>query len=533
MLACRRVVCCLGVLVLILHSAGVQAADWPQWGKCGNRNGISDEKDLPDSFVPGKKKPSGGGIDLETTENVKWAVQLGTFAYGNPTVAGGRLFVGTDDITLSDDPRMNRTKGGLIKCLDQSSGELIWQLATPKREKLPAETHFSHQFLGICSSPTVDGNRLYVVTSADELICLDVEGMANGNDGPFQDEAQYMVGPGKPPIELNAADGDVIWRFDIIDDAGVVPHDAASCSALVHGDLVYVGTSLGVDQPHTSMLTPDAPALIVLDKHTGRLVATDNEKIGHRMYHAQWAPPSLGKVGDKTLIFFGGGDGICYAFEALSEIPQEPVHLKKVWSYDCNPREYKYRDGKPIPYYDGDKRKRRGNNDDGTYVGPSQIIATPVFHNNRIYVPIGQDPAHGRGRGMMHCIDATKTGDVTQTGKIWTFDQVERSLSTVSIADGLVYLPDVSGKLHCLDADTGHRYWVHDGDAETWGTVLVADGKLYFGTKKGFYVFAAGKELKPLSETPLGSSVFTMPIAVNGTIYVTSQRYLWAVSKKP
>ena len=100
---------------------------------------------------------------------------------------------------------------------------------------------------------------------------------------------------------------------------------------------------------------------------------------------------------------------------------------------------------------------------------------------------IGQDPSHGRGHGMLSCIDATKTGDVTKTGKLWTFDQIDRSLSTVAIADGLLYVGDISGKLHCLDPETGKTYWVYDTQSEIWGSTLVADGKVYLGTKKGLW----------------------------------------------
>ena len=45
---------------------------------------------------------------------------------------------------------------------------------------------------------------------------------------------------------------------------------------LIHGELLYLSTSNGVDEPHTSVLAPQAPSLIGLDKHTGRLVATDD-----------------------------------------------------------------------------------------------------------------------------------------------------------------------------------------------------------------------------------------------------------------
>jgi outer membrane protein assembly factor BamB len=380
----------------------------------------------------------------------------------------------------------------------------------------------------------VEDDRVYVVTSAGDAICLDANGQGDGNDGPFEDEGRYMVGPDKPPVELTPGDGDILWQYDMITEIGVCPHDAASCSILVHGDMLYMSTSNGVGGPHEKCVCPEAPSFVVLDKRTGRLVAVDDEGIGARMYHAQWSSPSLGKVGEKTLVFFGGGDGVCYAFEAISEARTEPIHLHKVWWYDANPPHYRYRDGKPIPYYAGDKRKKNSpNKNDGRYVGPSQIIATPVFHQGRIYVPIGQDPAHGRGKGMLHCIDATQTGDITQTGRIWSYDALDRSISTVAVAGGLVYAADIAGRIHCLDADTGECCWVHDAGAETWGGPLVADGKLYFGTKRHFFVMTEGRGARVLSKTYLGSPVYSTPIAANGVVYVASQRYLWAVCRTP
>lgn len=514
----------------------ISAADWPQWGRTLSRNGDCMDTGLPASFEPGRKKP-GGGIKMETARNVKWAARLGSAAYGNPTVAAGRVFVGTDDVTLAADRRFKRTRGGLVKCLSEATGELLWQLVVPVREKgLPDDAHFGHQHLGICSSAAVDGERAYVLTSAGDFVCLDVDGQADGNDGPFRDESRYMAGADNPPVELKATDADIVWRYDPIDELGVCPHDAVASSALVHGDLIYVGTSNGLGGKrggHNFPVSPLAPSLIVLDKKNGRLVAVDDAKMGKRMYHGLWSSPSLGRVGGRTLIFYGGGDGVCYAFEAIEKSADKPQRLRTVWTYDCNPREYKLRDGKPVAYYAGDKRKRNSpNKNDGSYVGPSQIIATPVFHKGRVYVAIGQDPAHGRGSGMLHCIDASQTGDITETGKVWSYDGIERSISTVAVDDKVLYVPDVSGKLHCLDADTGECHWVYDTGAETWGGVLVGDGKLYLGNKRHFCVFSAGKEQpKVLSKVRLGSPAYSTPIAANGVVYVTSQRYLWAVAR--
>ena len=72
---------------------------------------ISGEKGLPASFLPGKKSPQGTGIDIRTTQNVKWVARLGTQTYGNPTIANGRVYVGTNDEALQD-PRVRRRAAG-------------------------------------------------------------------------------------------------------------------------------------------------------------------------------------------------------------------------------------------------------------------------------------------------------------------------------------------------------------------------------------------------------------------------------------
>jgi len=189
-----------------------------------------------------------------------------------------------------------------------------------------------------------------------------------------------------------------------------------------------------------------------------------------------------------------------------------------VWKFDCNPPDHKVdKDGKPIKYPVAE--------------GPSEINATPVFYKNRVYVAVGQDPEHGEGVGILNCIDATQTGDITHTGKIWEYRGIHRSISTVSIdpESGLLFVGDFSGFVHCLDADTGKLYWTHDMKAHMWGSTLVADGKVYAGDEDGdFVVLAAAREKKILSETNLGGAVYGTPVVANGTLYIQSNTHLFA-----
>ena len=527
------------LLCMVLWASGAHAADWPRWGGRDDCNMISAEKGLPESFVPGKKSPQGTGIDMRTTQNVKWVARLGTQTYGNPTIANGRVYLGTNDEDLQD-PRVRSTRGGLVMCLDEATGKLLWQLIVPKFQTNLSNFNFDDMGLGVCSSPTVDGDRVYLVTNRCEVVCLDVHGLADGGHhvGYHVPMVVVVAGAGRPPVPLQPTDADIVWKLDIIHDLDVWCQDAANCSILVHGDFLYVCTSNGVDRPHLRAPRPLAPSLIVLDKRTGRLVASDDERIGTRLFHGQWSSPSLGVVNGKRQVFFGGGDGVLYAFEPLTERPRSPgtgsgtmypgSWLEKLWSFDCNPPEYKVINGRKVIYFDGDIRKHRKNNNDGTFVGFSEIIGTPVFYKNRVYVTIGQDPSHGRGVGMLTCIDATKSGDATSTAKIWSYP-IGRSLSSPSIVDGLLYIADTFEGLYCFDAETGKKYWFYPTGSEVWGSTMVADGKVYLGTKKGLLVLAAGKEKKLLASIHLGMPSYCTPVVANGVLYVASQHYLWAV----
>src|SRR5512133_771707 len=228
---------------------------------------------------------------------------------------------------------------------------------------------------------------------------------------------------------------------------GAFPCDAANGSPLIDGDLLYVQTSNGVDRNSFSdpqkekrrkFPAPDAPNVIVLDKRTGRLVATDGLRLADTLLHGQWSALSMGKVAGRNLLFFGAGDGSCYAFEALARLPNEPTMLKTVWTYDCIPPEYRAAagDDRITHYCLGDKRvKGTLNQHDGTFVGMSEIIGTPVVVRDRLYVALGRDPEHGRGRGALHCIDASGTGDITRSGRVWIYQGLDRTLSTASVVD--------------------------------------------------------------------------------------------------
>lgn len=481
----------------------VNAADQPQWGERFSRNMVSPEKNLPASFDP------------KTGQNIKWSMELGTNTYSSPVVAQGRIFIGVNNAK----PRDLRHQGdrAILLCLEENTGKLQWQLVVPRLGE--EDPYLDWPRISMCSPPTVEGDRVYTVTNRFEVVCLDLAGQANGNDGPYREEGRYMVRPGDPPLEVTSLDADIIWLFDMKSQAGIYPHDGAHASILLDGRFLYLNSGNGVDNTHRVIRCPDAPSLIVLDKETGRLVAQDNEHIGPRIFHSTWSSPALGVVDGERLVFFCGGDGVIYAFRALPQDWQTPgvTFLDRVWKFDCDPMAPK----ENVHQYVGNRK-----------LSPSNIKSTPVFYKDRIYVTGGGDIWWGKREAWLKCVDAHGKGDLTSTNELWSYPLKEHCCSTPSIADGLAFVADCGGLLHCVDAETGQPYWTHDLRGETWGSTLLADGKVYVGTRRGvFWVFAAAREKRILAEIDLGDSIASTPVAANGVLYVTTLSHLYAVQQ--
>jgi outer membrane protein assembly factor BamB len=445
--------------------------DWPMWGGTPSRNMVSAAKGLPDKW------------DVKTKENVKWMAELGSQTYGNPTIAGGKVFVGTNNELLRD-PKQGGDRGVLM-AFRETDGEFLWQIT---HEKLSSGRVNDWPFQGIASSPLVEGDRIYYVSNRAELMCLDTEGFrdANENDGPVKDEK--LTGE---------KDADIVWKFDMMEEVGSFPHNLANSSPVVHGDLIFVMTSNGQDESHVNIPSPRAPAIIAVNKTTGKLVWEDNS-VNDKILHGQWSSPSVGTIGGVVQVVNAQGDGWVRGYEALTG--------KKLWEFDTNPK-------------DSTWPKTR-----------NEVISTPVIVNDIVYISNGQDPEHGEGVGHAYAIDGTKRGDITQTGRLWHYDKIRRSISTPAVHEGLVYWPDFSGFFHCLDAKTGQPYWTHDLFAAIWGSPMVADGRIYLGDEDGdVVVMQPGKTLKVLGEMNMGSSVYATPIAANGTLFISNRNQLFAL----
>lgn len=519
--------------------ARLALADPAQLGTAWSRNMISPERHLPERFDP------------RTGENVVWTVALGTETHATPVLADGRILIGTNN----GEPRDPRHQGdrGVVMCLDERDGQLRWQLVVPKRVE---DRYFDWPNSGISSTATLEGDRAYVVDNRGVVLCLDLHGLGNGNDGPFKNESIYYapqptneLNQGAPAafqpdgtlrpdesgvaklsphrVTLGPLDADIVWMFDLTSGAGIWSHDAAHSSILVHGDHLYLNTGTGVDNTHRALRRPAAPSLVVLDKRTGRYLAREREGIGANIYHSTWAPPSLAVTHGETNVFFAAGNGIVYAFVPLppneprpagtptpSSASTEVQTLRKRWEFIFDPSAPR----SDVHRFHLNKRE-----------GPSNFYGAPVFDADRLYVAGGGDLWWGKNEAWLKCLDLTSDQPTLR----WSRPLVRHTFSTAAVVDGLVYVTDCSQNLHAIDADTGEVVWTHELQGETWASPLVADGKVYVGTRRGwFHVLAAGRNKQVFSEIDLKSPISATAVAAHGRLYVTTMSKLYALAAK-
>ena len=152
-----------------------------------------------------------------------------------------------------------------------------------------------------------------------------------------------------------------------------------------------------------------------------------------------------------------------------------------------------------------------------------------MIHDDKVYIGVGQDPEHGEAPGHFWVIDATGSGDVTDTHVVWRRggEDFYRTMSTAAIQDGIVYIPSLSGFLHALDAQTGEHFWTHDTFAAVWASAFAADGKVYLGDEDGdVVVLRAGKQIEVLGEHTLGAAVYSTPVVRDGVMCILTRNRL-------
>jgi outer membrane protein assembly factor BamB len=270
-------------------------------------------------------------------KNVKWVADLGRRGYVPPAVAGGKVYIATNN----HKPRDPKVKGdrAVLMCFNEADGKFLWQIV----HKMPPEDIVSGAGPeGLLSTPAVETDRLYYVTPGAEVICASTEGK-------------------------------VLWTLDLMKECKVYPQHVAFCSPLVVGDRVFVVTGNGRrgDDSNKPVPQPGAPSFVAINKTSGKVAWQDNSP-GADIMEGQWNSPTYAEIEGKGQVIFPGGDGWLYALA--------PATGKLIWKFDCNPKGSEFRT---------DSRGTR-----------SYLMAAPVVCDGKVYIGTGQQPDNGPVSGI-------------------------------------------------------------------------------------------------------------------------------------
>ncbi|MEZ5327165.1 MAG: PQQ-binding-like beta-propeller repeat protein [Verrucomicrobiales bacterium] len=432
----------------------------------------------------------------DKSPEVIWSTYLGSM--GEITVAGDVVLAGATNggipnartskqwanLILIPPQEEHDEHDNAVFCLDARTGTLRWRAAHPqvydRRRGLPN--------FPITSRPEVDGDRVYYLTVASELVCADLEGFYDGeNDGPFLTE------------ELTGkTDADIVWRIDLQSELGVQPRGASDVgyvqsSPLVIGDLVYVVTGNGSDRSSGSdkVPAPGAPSFLAVDKRTGRIAWSSNAPGANIILLNNGSPASMS---NGETVVFPGGDGLLYGFEAASG--------KLQWNADMNAlggTKNLFFETRPMIWNDLVITSLRSSIEGGPQKGAPLIAVRPDK------VP---EPAWIFGKEL---------------GGFWW---------QMVVQDGVLYAVSAPNILHAIDPASGKEHWqVKVGSGSDPWMLYGAPGRLFLSSMEGEFVIVKLGADTPTVETfeMAGVGAYGPPTLSGHGLFVPSRAGLFLV----
>lgn len=402
-----------GIALLIACLAAPLTAndeDWPTF-RGAERTGVSPDTGLLQAW------PDSG-------PELVWETKGAGRGYATVAIADGRMY------TLGDGPEINGDKDEYIICFDQATGKKLWHSKTG-----PPWTDGSPSWQSSRSTPTVDGDRVYIVTSFGKLICFNTDGAE-----------QYRVDL-KEKFSGKKAD---IWGY--------------SESVLIDGDKL-------ICTPGGSSNT-----MVALNKKTGDLIWSCSRPNDRGAGHASVV---ISEIGGKRVYVQTTGSG------AMGVAAEDG---KLLWTYDIDrttaviPTPIVRGDlvFMPVGYRRGGALMKQVANGDGVDVEEVYGLKPQLANKHGGVVLVG-DYLYGDSddKGTPYCADLM-TGEIQ-----WKSRGSGKSSASVAGADGHLYIRYANGVMTLVKADPGSFQEVGSfkvpgsGDRPSWAHPVILDGKLY------------------------------------------------------
>lgn len=558
---------------------GVGKLDWGQWGGSSARNNTPQGENIPVEWEIGAFDFKTGEWKKDESENIRWVAALGSQSYGNPVVANGKVYVGTNN-GAGYLPRYPATVDlGVLLCFNEEDGTFLWQ---DSNEKLPTGRVHDWPLQGVCAAPLIEGDRLWYVNNRGEVVCLDTEGFYDGeDDGPVtgatgtlftivgnEDPAKAQMteiveglkagkltealsgqcqaaGLELPEDAQIEADGDG-FKITFTPESGVprevllrVQGPRLTATKVINlddkheADVVWrlnMMSELGVSQHNMCSCSVTAAGDILF-------VNTSNGvDEGHVNLPAPSAASFLAVDKNTGKVLWSDnspGENVLHgqwsspAYAVLGGVPQVIFGAGDGWVYSFR-GDATANDGKPELLWKFDCNPKESKYVLGGRADRNHIIGTPVIYDGLVYIGVGEDPEHGEGVGHLWCIDPTKRGDVSAE-LAFNVDDLKtpiphKRMQAVDPTKGEVARPNPNSAAvwHYANFDQNG-----DGEIEfeetmhrTCGTVAIKDDLLFVADFSGLFHCLDAKTGVPYWTYDMLAAAWGSPLIVDDKVYV-------------
>jgi outer membrane protein assembly factor BamB len=232
----------------------------------------------------------------------------------------------------------------------------------------------------------------------------------------------------------------------------------------------------------------DQQYVAALEKATGRFRWKRPRSAPYRenpITHRAFATPLLYEHGGRTLLISPAADQ-CHAYDAATG--EELWHVR--------------------------------------YVGFSNVPG-PVAGGDLVYLCTGYFSPE------LWAVRLGGQGDVTGSHVLWKYKAQVPEVPSPILVDGRLYFVSNKGVLTCLDAATGERVYVHRLGGNYNASPLYAGGRLYFCSREGLTrVLTLDAPPQVLATNKLDGAIMASPVAVDGELYIRTEKYLYRIEER-
>jgi outer membrane protein assembly factor BamB len=159
-----------------------------------------------------------------------------------------------------------------------------------------------------------------------------------------------------------------------------------------------------------------------------------------------------------------------------------------------------------------------------------RTIASPSVSDGIAVVPFG------RGK-FLAGVRLGGTGDITQSNRLWDKAGIGADVPTGVCRDGKLYLLTDTGRIVCLQLQTGDELWAHDlpkNRNKYYASPVLAGDKLYCAREDGVVFVGRVKDdgFELLAENKLTDHLIATPVAIRDGLLIRADEFLYRIGSK-